>query len=217
MNRDERKRRANSGPAPQAPGRADDHDLWQLVTSRVEPLRKAKARVPDVAAPASAPATIHARASFDVAHDAVRAAKPRPAEPRSAPAPRTAPVPGAIDRRKQRRIARGLVEIDARLDLHGLTQAAAERRLRSFLTDARAHGLSTVLVITGKGGPADPQQQRRDGESERGVLRRAVPLWLETPGLREIVVGYAAAHVRHGGAGAIYIHLRKRERGARQG
>jgi DNA-nicking Smr family endonuclease len=116
----------------------------------------------------------------------------------------------AIEHRKARRIARGHVEIDARLDLHGLRQADAERRLRTFLLRARADGLRTVLIITGKGSERDAgNDSSQHDRSTRGVLRRNVPLWLEAPELRECVAGIAPAHIRHGGSGALYIHLRK--------
>ena len=129
-------------------------------------------------------------------------------QPSKRAAPKAPPPLVPIERRKVRRIARGMVEIDDRIDLHGLRQVDAERRLRAFLLGARAHGLRTVLVITGKGGDRDAGP-REDG-SERGVLRRSVPLWLEQPDLRDCVAGIAPAHIRHGGSGAIYIHLRKR-------
>jgi DNA-nicking Smr family endonuclease len=115
-----------------------------------------------------------------------------------------------IERRKHRRIARGHVEIDARLDLHGLRQADAERRLRTFILRARADGLRTVLVITGKGGERGTDDQHTASDrSARGILRRSVPMWLEAVDLRECVAGIAPAHVRHGGSGALYIHIRK--------
>jgi DNA-nicking Smr family endonuclease len=115
-----------------------------------------------------------------------------------------------IERRKARRIARGHVEIDARLDLHGLRQTDAERRLRTFLLRARADGLRTVLIITGKGGARDSAATSAASDrGERGILRRRVPMWLEAPELRDCVAGMAPAHVRHGGSGALYIHLRK--------
>jgi DNA-nicking Smr family endonuclease len=124
--------------------------------------------------------------------------------------PKAPPPLVAIERRTARRIARGHVEIDARLDLHGLTQANAERRLRAFLLRARGDGLRTVLVITGKGTERDTDGGHiASGRSGRGVLRRSVPLWLEAPELRDCVAGMAPAHIRHGGTGALYIHLRK--------
>lgn len=133
--------------------------------------------------------------------------KTAPTPRTKAVAPKTPPPLVPIERRRARRIARGLVEIDDRIDLHGLRQADAERRLRAFLLSARAHGLRTVLVITGKGGERNARESDENGE--RGVLKRSVPLWLDQPELRDCVAGIAPAHVRHGGAGALYIHLRR--------
>ncbi len=194
---------------PPVPG---DLDLWHHTARSVTPLRKAKARVPEVGAPTepqSPPRPPPARAKAPPtppAAPADRKTAPPQSPKRAAPKPPPPLVP--IERRKARRIARGIVEIDDRIDLHGLRQVDAERRLRAFILGARAQGLRTVLVITGKGG--ERSTNPRDGESERGVLRRSVPLWLEQPDLRDCVAGIAPAHIRHGGSGAIYIHLRKR-------
>ena len=99
-------------------------------------------------------------------------------------------------------LARGAVDIDARLDLHGLRQDAAHRALRSFIVGAQSRGARIVLVITGKG---------RTGEGEdAGVLRRAVPRWLEAPDLRPLVVGVSVAHRSHGGDGALYVQVRRK-------
>lgn len=106
--------------------------------------------------------------------------------------------PGQVaDRGKERRVRRGQVEFDARFDLHGLTQAAAEQALPAFLLRRRAEGARCVLVITGKG---------RGGE---GVLRRNFLDWLEGPGARTLISGVAPAHPRHGGGGAFYVFLRR--------
>jgi DNA-nicking Smr family endonuclease len=113
---------------------------------------------------------------------------------------------GRLDRRLKQRLARGLIAIDARIDLHGLTQAEAFAQLTAFLRRARRDGARTVLVITGKGGAGE-----RDG-SPRGVLRRQVPLWLSASGLREAVIAFAPAATEHGGAGALYVRLRRGER-----
>ena len=67
------------------------------------------------------------------------------------------------------------------IDLHGLRQEEARRRLLAFLHDCQASGKKTAIVITGKGGP-NPALA-----GERGVLRRAVPLWLAMPDLRALV------------------------------
>jgi DNA-nicking Smr family endonuclease len=108
-----------------------------------------------------------------------------------------------LDRRFKQKLARGSEPIDGRVDLHGLTQAEAHDLLARFLRTASAQGARVVLVITGKGGGAG-------SVGERGVLRRQVPLWLRTPALRDHVVGFAAAHVGHGGEGALYVRLRRR-------
>lgn len=126
--------------------------------------------------------------------------------------------PGATDfnKRKMRKLAKGRIAIDARIDLHGMRQREAHSALRSFLINAQAKGHRLVLVITGKG-----QSRRRDGENggcgaaaasdEPGVLRRSVPIWMAGADLAAIVVSYTSAHQRHGGGGAIYVHLRKRQ------
>jgi DNA-nicking Smr family endonuclease len=105
----------------------------------------------------------------------------------------------------KRRLARGTESIDARLDLHGLTQAEGHHALIGFLRSAQARGCRLVLVITGKGG-GDPY-------SDRGVLRRQVPLWLRLPELRSMIVGFEPAAIGHGGEGALYVRLRQRRHG----
>lgn len=93
-------------------------------------------------------------------------------------------------------------EIDARIDLHGMTQTRAHRALSDFLRRAHADGLTFVLVITGKG-------RSGESESERGVLRRQVPQWLSLPEFRTLVVGFEEAHIGHGGEGALYVRIRR--------
>lgn len=191
----------------------EDLALWHHAARSVKPLKTAKARVPEVAAPQEALPKAHPAAGRPPASAAQlpqQTSKTPPAQPPRVALPKAPSPLVPIERRKARRIARGLVEIDARLDLHGLQQAEAERRLRAFLLGARAQGLRTVLVITGKGRERDTDEPHGlPDRSPRGVLRRSVPLWLEAPELRDCVAGIAPAHIRHGGAGALYIHLRK--------
>ena len=111
-----------------------------------------------------------------------------------------------LDDRTRRRLVRGAVPIDERLDLHGLTQDAAHMALRRFLVTARDRGARVVLVITGKGKPGGSAFDHH----ERGVLRRSVPHWLSDPTLRGVVIGFEEAHLAHGGSGAIYVRLRRR-------
>jgi DNA-nicking Smr family endonuclease len=105
-----------------------------------------------------------------------------------------------IDRANAERLKRGLHAIEARLDLHGMTQAEAHRELVGFVVASHEVGRRCVLVITGRGlGPEGP-----------GVLKSAVPRWLEEAGLRRRILGVAGAQPRHGGAGALYLLLRRR-------
>ena len=107
-----------------------------------------------------------------------------------------------LGKRERTKLSRGRSEIDARLDLHGMTQMRAHRALTGFLHRAHHEGLTFVLVITGKGkvGGLD---------AERGVLRRQVPEWLGLPEFRSLVVGFEEAHIGHGGEGALYVRVRR--------
>lgn len=107
---------------------------------------------------------------------------------------------------EQRRVRRGQVEIDGRLDLHGMTQLRARAALGGFLARLRERGGRCGLVITGKGRPPSAPHT----ESEGGVLRRRLPEWLAEADLAPLVAGYAPAHRRHGGEGAWYVFLKRR-------
>jgi DNA-nicking Smr family endonuclease len=169
--------------------RDDELDLWKGVTRSVSPL-------PRRASPPSQPPGEDRAA----AKPAVKR-KPKPAPVLSPKAVAPPPALAPIDRRTRQRLARGTESIDARLDLHGRTQAEAHAALLAFLRRAQAQGAKTALVITGKGAA--------EGARERGVLRRQVPLWLALPEFRKFVVGFEPAHVAHGGEGAFYVRLRR--------
>jgi DNA-nicking Smr family endonuclease len=194
------------------PGRAgrqiteEEAELWHQLSRSVDKV-KIKARVTAHDGGAAPPSPPPARRPQ-------RAAKqPAPAAPPAAPPPSRAPAPAELDRRALRQVAAGKVPIDAVLDLHGLHQDAARNRLRAFLMSSQAKGHRMVLIITGKGAGAGRSaawpDARSTGAPQRGVLRRSVPLWLDEPDLRAIVVSYASAGVRHGGEGALYVRLRK--------
>ena len=130
---------------------------------------------------------------------------------RSRPPPHRAAPPARSTGARARSSRAAALEVDARLDLHGLTQRAAHQRLGRFLAEAQANGARLVLVITGKGRPAEPAEGH--GEA-RGVLRRAVPDWLQSPEFRPFVAGFDEAGRRHGGAGALYVRIRRKRRPA---
>ncbi len=126
-----------------------------------------------------------------------------PARTEAGPAPSQVEQPldqfAGIDRANAERLKRGLHAIEARLDLHGMTQAEAHRSLIDFVVASHEIGRRCVLVITGRGlGPDGP-----------GVLKSAVPRWLEEAGLRRRILAVAAAQPRHGGAGALHLLLRR--------
>lgn len=183
----------------------EEHALWAGITRSIKPLRSAK----------SAPKAL-AGSAQDVNHDStqdgtqnphqkVRAVPQSPV--RSQPPAVKSPPLAPLDRRLKQRVARGRDAIDARIDLHGMTQRQAHAALLRFLRGAQAQDAKVVLVVTGKGGGiAEPDRGER---GERGVLRRQVPLWLELPEFRHFVVGFGEAHGSHGGQGALYVRLRR--------
>jgi DNA-nicking Smr family endonuclease len=210
------------GHKPTSRGRsvtAEEAELWTFATRSLEPLQS-KSRI-KVQAP-GAPETSPLPGALGSASFEAHAAKPRPVGKRTAlttrettsQAPQAQPPLATFDRRKARQIAAGKSGIEAKIDLHGQRLKEAHQRLVAFLQDAQAKGCKTVLVVTGKGGEQDPSDHLADvahgmGEPRRGVLRRNVPRWLEEPGLRPIVLSYAIASPRHGGAGALYVQLRR--------
>ena len=168
----------------------EEHALWESVARQVKPLRKKPKPPPAVpeAETKAAPKPV-ALPSPPAAPRIVAPAKPEP--------PPLAP----IGRRERSHLSRGRKQIDARLDLHGMTQTRAHRTLFGFLQRAHHDGLTFVLVITGKG--------KIGSENERGVLRRQVPQWLNLPEFRSLVVGFEEAAIGHGGEGALYVRVRR--------
>ena len=127
--------------------------------------------------------------------------KSETARPAASSPPARDPPLARLEDRTLRRLARGLSDVDARLDLHGMRQERAFSALVSFLRRSQARGARLVLVITGKG---------YEGSDGRGVLRQALPNWLSRPDLRDLVVGFTEAGRRHGGGGALYVQIRRR-------
>jgi DNA-nicking Smr family endonuclease len=167
----------------------DERALWKGFARGVTPLRRCAA------------------AAAGAAPDQPARQAPSPhSVAKESPHPKPPPALAQFDRRLRQRVARGHAGIDVRLDLHGMTQQQAHTALLRFLTQAQAHDAKLALVVTGKGtGAAAPA-------SERGVLRRQVPLWLSLPEFRRFIVSFEQAHASHGGEGALYLHLRRRLR-----
>ncbi len=164
--------------------------LWTEVARSVSRRRGANLPTPAKPVQPTAPAPA-ATAAAGVPDDKPAKGRPLPLAP--------------IERRLKRELARGRGAIDGALDLHGMNQAEAHQALRGFLRYSQARGAKLVIVVTGKGGPLG---EPMFGE-ERGVLRRLTPHWLREPDLRSIVLGFEEAGRAHGGAGALYVRLRR--------
>jgi DNA-nicking Smr family endonuclease len=174
----------------------EDEALWSGYARSITPLPPAKSKPQPKSAPQPKPMA-----------PAARDVKPTPGiTARHVPVlPAKSPALAPFDRRSKQRLARGRDAIDARIDLHGMTQTEAHHALASFLRRAQADGARTVLVVTGKGAG----KSSRGDDVARGVLRRQVPLWLALPEFRPLIVGFDEAHVSHGGQGALYVRLRR--------
>lgn len=116
--------------------------------------------------------------------------------------------PGGINGATQDRLRKGLIEPDAHIDLHGMTQAVAHRTLVSWLSAAHRRGHRLVVVVTGKGNPSNDENAPWMS-SPHGVLKQMVPRWLNEPELAALIAHVRPAHVKHGGGGALYVYLRK--------
>lgn len=177
----------------------DDGGLWAHVTAGVTPLhgkhKNLATNTPEGPPPAAKPA--RARKS------AAAAAGLEPAPPKK-PAPMPDLTHGdhrGLDKSSARKLKDGKRPIEARMDLHGMTQAEAHRALDAFIDAASRAGRRCVLVITGKGG---------SGGGTVGVLRQQVPRWLNQATLRPLILAFSHARPKDGGEGALYVLLKRK-------
>lgn len=173
----------------------DEKALWSSATNDVRPLRSQAARAPEEA-------PRHGR--HRVVESPGHSHREPPALPTNGHAARPLPDLTAgetigIDRRRMERLKRGRLEIDGVVDLHGLTQEAAHRRIERYVHDSVAAGRRCILVITGKGAVSQGG----------GVLRRRLVEWLNQPSCRPYVVAFVQAQPNHGGSGAFYVLLKR--------
>ena len=181
--------------------RNEEAALWQRIARDVTPFPRGAAALEEEPAPEE-------DAPPPPAPKKIK--KPRRAAPVAAPAPPRPPalpdldpvVPAGLDRRTARRLKRGQLAAEARLDLHGMTQDQAHGALRDFIQESRMVRRRCVLVITGKGSVAS---------GRGGVLRQMVPRWLNEPALRRHIIAITNAPQSSGGAGALYVLLKSRE------
>ncbi|MBU2957196.1 Smr/MutS family protein [Paracoccus sp. 1_MG-2023] len=188
----------------------EDRALWSKVAESAHPMhprRKADAIPEGMSAPLPRPDLRDTSGPAPVpAFRVGQAAQPqKPLVQRNqSPAERLAQSGLRMDAKTHKRMTRGKLKPEARLDLHGMTLAAAHPELIQFILSCHAGGLRLVLVITGKGrGDHGPLPTRP------GALRHQVPHWLHTGPLGMVVQQVTAAHYRHGGEGAYYVYLRR--------
>ena len=172
----------------------DELELWRHVAQSVRPIKsKRRPAPPKEPAPSAPPA------------------KPKSAKPAAPPVSPAKPQPPTkhhelthglshgIDRRQAERFRKGKLTIEGKIDLHGRTQQDAHDDLLAFLRRAHAAGKRNVLVVTGKGMTT----------SKTGILRQAVPRWLNEPAFRSLVLAFDYAEPQHGGEGALYVLLKR--------
>jgi DNA-nicking Smr family endonuclease len=169
-----------------------DDELWWRIAESITPLQHRR-RVPSHRPPSAAEAPPQRQA---------RAAAPKPAP---AHKPTLAELAHDrltdLDKRTGQRLMRGKLPLEGRLDLHGMTQEQAHARLARFIETSAEAGKRCVLVITGKG-------VKPTGET--GILRAAVPRWLNASDLRPLVLAIRYAQAKDGGEGALYVLLKRR-------
>ena len=181
----------------------DDTILWQRVITEVKPLKSTieLAGFAAIFSQSDHLAPPEAKLSGRMQKPPVKPARPPIAATSLASVKKANPVDlrqgerAGIDGRTQRRLFRGDVPLDRRLDLHGLTAARAESRLTQFIERAARDGCRCVLVITGKGA---------------GILRGYVPDWLKRQPFSQHILALAEARPHDGGSGALYVLLRRK-------
>ncbi|MEM0948404.1 MAG: Smr/MutS family protein [Pseudomonadota bacterium] len=201
--------RKTSGRRPTAYEQA----LWEKVVEKATPLSRSQTSdepgasnkvAPKKKPPLSAPDTeTRIPDGFGIG----RTPNPKPPNTMQAMKPDGILGKPRMDRKKHGRLTRGKLEPEARIDLHGMTLAAAHSALTRFILGAQADGKRLVLVITGKG------KDRDEGgpiPTRTGVLRHQVPGWLMSGPVAGAVLDIATAHRKHGGSGAYYVYLRRR-------
>jgi DNA-nicking Smr family endonuclease len=179
----------------------DELELWRHVAQTVRPMRSRRRSAPAKDEAASPPpGKSKAAKPAAPAAPAAKPQSPTPAKPHAL----THGLSHGIDRRQAQRFRKGKLAIEGKIDLHGRTQQDAHDDLLAFLRRAHAGGKRNVLVVTGKGMTGG--QRKPTGA---GILRQAVPRWLNEPVFRALVLAFDYAEPQHGGDGALYVLLKR--------
>ncbi|MGC4122488.1 MAG: Smr/MutS family protein [Myxococcales bacterium] len=108
-------------------------------------------------------------------------------------------VPG-VDKRVLAALRRGEYAVQGHVDLHGLTKAEAKESVDQFLTGSRRAGKRCVLVVHGRG---------LNSKDHIPVLKEQLKVWLQRGHIGRAVLAFATARPHDGGAGAVYVLLRR--------
>lgn len=186
----------------------DERALWHRVAATVTPLPKRRAAAVEAASETTAKG-----AALPDATSSRRTAKaplvpPPPSSPAGAAA-RRALATATLDSHWERRLRKGHIRPDLSIDLHGHSLASAHALLESALERAVLRGARVLLVVAGRVRPG-PHHVPFHGEARpRGAIRAALPDWLASSPLAQEVIATRGAHASHGGAGALYVILRR--------
>ena len=186
-------------PAVHAPQPLSEEDLWTLATDGAEPLADRSTRI----RPAQAPLSIaHGPLDPDLAaYDELRSIVTGEAPFDIANSDEF--IEGAmhgLDPRVVRKLRRGEFSVQGHLDLHGMLKDAAKLALESFVARARTDGKRCVLIVHGRG---------LHSKDQVPVLKEAVRRWMGTARFAQHVLAFATARPHDGGAGAVYVLLRR--------
>jgi len=180
----------------------DEKSLWSVVTGSTKPLIREK----------KAPSVLEKNSIIKnriIKFDQNLANGPRMQDP-SYPyvnKPNSHPESGQMDKKSFAKLKSGKVSPEVTLDLHGMTTSQAYPALKMFILKSYEEKKRLLLVITGKG---NKTSDNSFFESEKGVLKKNVPEWLNQSPLGEIILSTSLAHLKHGGSGALYVYLRKK-------
>jgi DNA-nicking Smr family endonuclease len=194
----------------------EDH-LWRMAMKDTEPFKGSGGGQPGPHAPVQAKRRAGVKPHQPTAPK--KLGSPTPPILHHAPLPfqkpGNQPDLSNLDRKSQQRVRRGKIEIDGKIDLHGMRQGEAHQRLIERISRARRDGKRVLLVVTGKGsskgGSRDGPQTGIEPFWARGggVLKNQVPNWLGQEPLRSMIFSVQQAHQLHGGGGALYVFLKR--------
>jgi len=189
----------------------EERDLWDRVARTAAPINRPRTVLGERSDPPSTPNQPKPHPRPPLKHFRLGETLTGPPETTVTLSPtvgdRVAAEPLAMDRKAYKRLARGKLKPEARLDLHGMTLAQAHPALTDFILNSQAAGRRLVLIITGKG--RGTRDEPGPIPVRRGVLREQVPRWLRSAPCARAVLQIAQAHVSHGGEGAWYVYLRR--------